>query len=88
MNDQDTPPKRFIAGAVCPACGATDTIRMWNVEGVAQRSCAVCGFGDTLDEQGHARPNELPTRISQPKPGPAKPAGAPVRFFPNPKLKK
>ena len=35
MNQQ--PIKRFIAGAVCPACSAMDTIKMYEVEGVPHR---------------------------------------------------
>jgi hypothetical protein len=81
-------PKRFIAGAVCPACSATDTIRMWSVDGVPHRECAACGFSDTLDAQGNSVPNELPTRVNQPKARPADPKVVPVQFFPNPKLKK
>ena len=27
------PKKRFIAGAVCPACSAQDTIKMWDEDG-------------------------------------------------------
>ena len=29
--------KRFIAGAVCPACSGTDCIKMWDVDGVPHR---------------------------------------------------
>ena len=40
--------KRFIAGAVCPACSATDSIKMWDVDGVPHRECVECGYADTL----------------------------------------
>lgn len=78
--------KRFIAGAVCPACNTMDTIKMWDEQGVPQRECVACGFADTLDEQGNSVPRELPTRVSQ---AAAKPAAQEqtLQFFPNPKLK-
>ena len=37
------PTKRFIAGAVCPACGEMDRILMWNVDDVPHRECVACG---------------------------------------------
>jgi len=86
----DVTPKRFIAGAVCPACSAQDTIKMWNVDGVPNRECVACGYADTLNAQGQSIPKELGTRVNQAA-GAAKPAaskGQTVQFFPNPKLKK
>jgi hypothetical protein len=82
--------KRFIAGAVCPACSEMDKIQMWNVDGVPHRECVACGYADTLDERGNSVPNELPTRvtISALKPKTANPKVHVVQFFPNPKLKK
>lgn len=78
--------KRFIAGAVCPACESMDSVRMWGEDGVQHRECVSCGYGDTLDERGNSIPRELPTRVTvQPA---AKPAAQTVQFFPNPKLKK
>lgn len=82
------PIKRFIAGAVCPACEGQDTIKMWSVDGVPHRECVACGYADTLNEQGISVPKELGTRVNQPKPVAAKPAGQALQFFPNPKLKK
>ncbi len=41
--------KRFIAGAVCPACSAMDTIKMYEIDGVPNRECVACGYADTLD---------------------------------------
>ena len=79
--------KRFIAGAVCPACEAQDTIKMWEVDGVPHRECVACGYADTLNEQGLSVPRELGTRVTAAKPAP-KPASHTVQFFPNPKLKK
>ena len=79
--------KRFIAGAVCPACSAQDTIKMWDEDGVPNRECVACGYADTLNAQGQSVPKELGTRVSKAE---AKPVnkGHTVQFFPNPKLKK
>lgn len=39
--------KRFIAGAVCPSCGAMDTLRMFISEtGQQYRDCVECQFTD------------------------------------------
>lgn len=79
--------KRFIAGAVCPACTQMDTIRTFEDEGRPARECVSCGYADTLDERGNAVPREVPTRVSKPKPDAEKKVQT-VQFFPNPKLKK
>lgn len=80
--------KRFIAGAVCPACSEADKLMMWNEDGVPHRECVACGFTDTLNEQGLSVPNELGTRVNQHAPKPAAAKVQTVQFFPNPKLKK
>ncbi|WP_411177271.1 YheV family putative zinc ribbon protein [Pseudomonas sp.] len=82
--------KRFIAGAVCPACSQMDKIQIWNVDGVPNRECVACGYADTPDERGNSVPRELPTRvnISALKPKVAAPKVQVVQFFPNPKLEK
>jgi uncharacterized metal-binding protein (TIGR02443 family) len=38
--------RRFIAGAVCPKCGALDRIVL--EDGDRRRRCIACGFTDTL----------------------------------------
>ena len=80
--------KRFIAGAVCPACSQMDTIKMWDEDGVPHRECVACGYADTLNAQGQSGPRELSTRVNKTTPKPANPKVQPVQFFPNPKLKK
>jgi hypothetical protein len=82
--------RRFIAGAVCPACSEMDKIQMWDEDGVPHRECVACGYADTLDERGNSVPKELPTRVnvSALKPKVADPKVQAVQFFPNPKLKK
>ena len=82
--------RRFIAGAVCPACSEMDKIQMWDEDGVPHRECVACGYADTLDARGNSVPKELPTRVnvSALKPKVADPKVQAVQFFPNPKLKK
>ncbi|WP_420042836.1 YheV family putative zinc ribbon protein [Denitrificimonas caeni] len=89
-NSTDTEPKkRFIAGAVCPACETIDTIRMWEVDGVPHRDCVKCGYGDTLNADGNSIPNELVTRVNvSALKKPKETTGQALQFFPNPKLKK
>lgn len=48
--------KRFIAGAVCPACSEQDKIQMWEEDGVPHRECVACGYADTLNAQGQSIP--------------------------------
>ncbi len=81
--------KRFIAGAVCPACSEQDKVQMWDVDGVPNRECVACGYADTLNEQGQSVPKELGTRVNLGAlKKPADPKVQAVQFFPNPKLKK
>ena len=88
MNNTSEPVKRFIAGAVCPACSEMDTIRMFQVDDVPHRECVACGYADTLDERGNSVPSEIPTRVTvQPSSKPAATSHV-AQFYPNPKLKK
>jgi uncharacterized metal-binding protein (TIGR02443 family) len=80
--------KRFIAGAVCPACSEPDKLMMWTENTVPHRECVACGYSDTLNEQGNSVPNELGTRVNKIAVKPADPKVQGVQFFPNPKLKK
>ena len=82
------PKKRFIAGAVCPACSEMDRIKMWDVDGVPHRECVACGYADTLNAQGQSVPSELGTRVNKTAAKAADPKVKAVQFFPNPKLKK
>jgi uncharacterized metal-binding protein (TIGR02443 family) len=80
--------KRFIAGAVCPACSEPDKLMMWSVDEVPHRECVACGYSDTLNAQGQSVPSELGTRVNKVTVKAASPKSQPVQFFPNPKLKK
>lgn len=86
MNNQ--PIKRFIAGAVCPACETMDTIRRWQENDEQHRECVQCGYSDKLNAQGNIVPKELSTRVNQTQAQPKKAtASHTMQFFPNPKLK-
>ncbi|WP_419737181.1 YheV family putative zinc ribbon protein [Pseudomonas sp. COR18] len=80
--------KRFIAGAVCPACSEQDKLMMWSEDDVPHRECVACGYADTLNEQGLSVPRELSTRVNTPTAKVADKTVQTVQFFPNPKLKK
>ena len=80
--------KRFIAGAICPACSEPDKLMMWNEDDLPHRQCVHCGYSDTLNAQGQSIPTELGTRVNKPAVKPADPKVQGVQFFPNPKLKK
>jgi len=81
--------KRFIAGAVCPACSEQDKLMMWSEGDVPHRECVACGYADTLNEQGLSVPKELGTRVNTaPVKAQQDSKVQTVQFFPNPKLKK
>ncbi|MCO7572488.1 MULTISPECIES: YheV family putative zinc ribbon protein [Pseudomonas] len=80
--------KRFIAGAVCPACSEQDKLMMWSEDDVPHRECVACGYADTLNAQGLSVPKELGTRVNHAAPKVADTKVQSVQFFPNPKLKK
>lgn len=64
------PPRRFIAGTVCPKCSKMDTTQMYqNDAGDDVRECVSCGFVQTFSEQQEedtAKAAELATRVSDP----------------------
>lgn len=59
--------KRFIAGAVCPRCGAQDSIRAERDEEkhVLNRDCVECDFTDALYDTPQS---EIKTRVTPPDP--------------------
>lgn len=54
--------KRFIAGAVCPKCGALDKLMIFKHEGKDYRECVACGFEDEMRIAPTQR--ELVTRVN------------------------
>ena len=63
------PPKRFIAGTVCPKCSKMDTTKMYQDDsGQDVRECIACGFTQTFAQQeleDAAKAAELETRVSE-----------------------
>ena len=57
--------KRFIAGAVCPKCAASDSIKAYRdtEKSLMIRECVDCGFEDALSTVVN-QPNELGTRVN------------------------
>lgn len=63
----NNPTKRFIAGAVCPRCAEMDKLVMYTDDQNQQvRECVRCGYQDVMTDSG---PQELNTRVNQPRPG-------------------
>lgn len=64
---QDSPRRRFIAGAVCPRCALMDKIIV-DLD-TDQRVCVSCGFSEARPglpgEKPLHKPAELPTRVSR-----------------------
>ena len=60
--------KRFIAGAVCPKCGAKDSVRVYLPEAdepdEQTRDCVDCGYQESLAKAMVPR-QELQTRVNQ-----------------------
>lgn len=54
--------RRFIAGAVCPRCGAMDKIVV-DMD-TQTRECVACDFSEARPGD-EAAPGELPTRVSR-----------------------
>jgi len=59
--------RRFIAGAMCPACQQLDKVVMYDEDGTRWRECVSCGFKDALNEQPPAE--EITTRVNRPREG-------------------
>jgi len=75
--------KRFIAGAVCPKCGASDSIRAYQdtQNSLMIRECVDCGFEDALSTAVN-QPSELDTRVNVVEKHDDVPT-EPIRFDPN-----
>ena len=60
--------KRFIAGIVCPKCGASDSVRLHIAEAGEEdhqvRDCVECGYEESLAQHLASR-QELQTRVNQ-----------------------
>ncbi|MGD8831786.1 MAG: YheV family putative metal-binding protein [Pseudomonadales bacterium] len=72
-----TPRPRFIAGAVCPACGAMDRLQVIASGDDRVRRCVACGHEDRL-EAVTSRPPK--SRLDGGLKRPADPESRPVRI--------
>ena len=71
-------PRRFIAGAICPECGAQDTLVVEMLDGTPQnRSCVKCDFSDDTPELQGSMPRG---RLEKAQP-PASEEAQPVRLL-------
>lgn len=62
-------PKRFVAGAVCPKCAEMDKTVLYRISDTEQkRECVRCGFTELISDEAPA-PEELGTRVNQPRIG-------------------
>ena len=61
--------RRFIAGALCPGCGAMDKLVLFVGSGEQRRECVSCGYRDSLADA--PAPSEPSTRVNQVRPGEA-----------------
>ncbi len=68
--------RRFIAGAVCPRCGAMDKIVV-DLDS-DQRECVACGFKEARPEP--PTPEELKTRVNRASARRVETASEPVRL--------
>jgi len=68
---------RFIAGAVCPRCGAMDTVRVDPARNL--RDCVGCGFTD--ERPRDPVPVAPPTRVTRAKARRIETPAEPVRLL-------
>jgi uncharacterized metal-binding protein (TIGR02443 family) len=62
--------RRFIAGVVCPRCSGMDKIVMYDTEeGQRFRECVSCGFKEPFGNADEHSPDEVKTRVNQPRVG-------------------
>lgn len=61
--------KKFIAGAVCPACKAQDTLVVWRENNIERAECVKCGHQlaqPEADVSGHVDDNKQMIGIFRP----------------------
>ncbi|KLV07520.1 hypothetical protein ABT56_05500 [Photobacterium aquae] len=57
--------KRFIAGAVCPACKQQDTLRWWQEHDIERVECVACGHHDLRAPQSVEQSGQLSAQTKQ-----------------------
>jgi uncharacterized metal-binding protein (TIGR02443 family) len=59
--------RRFVAGAVCAACGIQDRIVIYRADGLDWRECVACAWRESRPEaassRSDSRPAENPMRL-------------------------
>ncbi len=58
--------KRFVAGAICPACSKMDKIVTYDDENESYRECVSCGFVEKLSsmmEKAKEKVESIPVNI-------------------------
>ena len=87
--------KRFVAGAICPRCSQSDTIRIYRNEIREYRECVKCDYKDGQNLDGSPElATELKTRVNQEKvvtsnvPKIIPIIAEPINFDPNPNRNK
>ncbi len=60
--------KQFIAGAICPACGAQDTIAQVIDSERKQFECVSCGYRETMSEQATEQTNHSAVHVAKKRP--------------------
>lgn len=65
----DVHKKRFIAGAICPACNHGDTLYILKSDDGVSRHCVECGFSEALGELDKSSPvgEWSPVRLTKPE---------------------
>ncbi len=63
MSDLPNSPRRFVAGATCSQCHASDKIIVFRLDGILYRECVACAFQDEMRFAGEFR--ELETRVNR-----------------------
>lgn len=75
-NPPNATPRRFIAGAKCPACGEIDKLVLYYLDGIKFHECVRCGYKKSEletpppseDDGEQADPKQRPQMIQWFKP--------------------
>jgi uncharacterized protein len=59
--------RRFIAGAVCPACREMDRVVVETLPEGRRRRCVHCGHSETMDDAPASSGAQPGTRFSRPR---------------------
>ncbi|MBD1575966.1 YheV family putative metal-binding protein [Vibrio sp. S11_S32] len=51
--------KRFIAGAKCPSCGESDSLRVWHDNNIEMVECVECDYLERQNPETEQQASEL-----------------------------